>query len=332
MQRVCGLMEANIDFLELVKALVANLFVVMGFAALCTLVGSRSARKGKKTNAWVTGLMFGAMGVVVMLTPFVMHSGYRFDSRVGVIGTAALVGGPVTGTVSLVLPILYRLYVGGSGLFIGILSIVLAYIFGLIGFCGLNRHQKAMSLRGVILWAFATGLMIDLVMLTVLKGDVMVQGVADYGVCGVLIVLLKDPLCMVLLSALIFLEKCHVEAMRTIADTERRMLHSQKMAAIGQLSHKLAHSILNALTVISGNAELGKNCGNEPAKVAYCADEILKTVNTLSLLTGELVAFASPGQMQLRRMELNKCLLGRGSCKTPRTLRLTACVAGRFVS
>ena len=127
-------MEADIDFLELVKALVANLFVLMGFAALCTLAGSRSVRIGKKKGACLTGLMFGAMGVVVMLTPVVMHPGYRFDSRVGVIGTAALVGGPVTGAVSLVFPILYRLHIGGSGVLAGILSIVLAYVFGLIGF------------------------------------------------------------------------------------------------------------------------------------------------------------------------------------------------------
>ena len=303
-------MEADIDFLELVKALVANLFVLMGFAALCTLAGSRSVRIGKKKGACLTGLMFGAMGVVVMLTPVVMHPGYRFDSRVGVIGTAALVGGPVTGAVSLVFPILYRLHIGGSGVLAGILSIVLAYVFGLIGFFRLNRQQKAIPLRGVILWAFATGVMIDLVMLTVVTNDFLSQGVAYYGVHGVLLILLMDPLSMALLSALIVLEKHHVGAMCAVADTERRMLHSQKMAAIGQLSHKLAHSILNALTVISGNAELAKAHCNEPAKITGYVDEIVKTINSLSLLTGELVAFASPGLLQLRRMDLNKCLLG----------------------
>ena len=63
---------------------------------------------------------------------------------------------------------------------------------------------------------------------------------------------------MALLSTLVVLEKYHVEAMETRAETESRMVHSQKMAAIGQLSHKIAHSILNSLTVIAGNAEMMK--------------------------------------------------------------------------
>ena len=307
---VRGLMEADIDFLELVKALVANLFVLMGFAAVCTLAGCRSARKEKKIDAWLTGLLYGVMGVVVMLTPVVMHPGYRFDCRVGVIGTAALLGGPITGAVSLVFPILYRLHLGGGGVLAGVVALLLAFFFGLLGFYGLKRQQKAMSIRWVIVWAFATGVMIDVIMLFVVMRDFLKQGVADCGAWGVFFILLMGPLSMVLLSCLIVLEKHHVDAMCAVADTERRMLHSQKMAAIGQLSHKLAHSILNALTVISGNAELAKAHRNEPAKITGCVDEIVKTINSLSLLTGELVAFASPGLLQLRRMDLNKCLLG----------------------
>jgi signal transduction histidine kinase len=156
----------------------------------------------------------------------------------------------------------------------------------------------------------AVGLLIDLSLVAISSRGILPHGLAEFGLAGVALVFLLTPMSMALLSSLIVLEKHHFGAMESVAETERRMLHSQKMAAIGQLSHKLAHSILNALTVIAGNAELVKRGDCVGDEVGACMDEVIKKVTNLSTLAGELVAFASPGVVRLMRMDINKCLVG----------------------
>ena len=300
----------DINFFELARGLVTNLFVLLGFVAVCTLVSSRAFRRKRKASAWLVGLLYGGMCVVVMLVPVVTHSGLMIDCRVGVIGTAAFLGGPVTGLASLVFPVAYRLSVDGGWLSLGILEIVFACAFGLLCHLWVRREQKSMSLRLTVICSLIAGLLTDLAMLCVFMPDILFQSLSEIGVAGIAMVILVAPVSMALLSTLVVLEKIHFEAMETLAETERRMLHSQKMAAIGQLSHKIAHSILNSLTVIAGNAEMMKSGKRDPAIIDECADGIVATVNSLSTLTGELVAFASPGMLRLKCMDLGKCLLG----------------------
>ena len=287
-----------------------NLFVLLGFASVCTLVSGWGDRRKRKANPCLIGLLFGGMGVVVMLVPVVTHSGLIVDCRSGVIGAAALLGGPVTALASLLLPVAYRVFEGGDRAVLGILEIFFACTFGLLCNLWLRYQQRAMSLHSTIVCSVIVGLLTDLSMMCFFVPDIFLRSVAEVGVAGVAIVVLIAPVSMALLCTVVVLEKLHFEAMETLAETEGRMLQSQKMAAIGQLSHKIAHSILNSLTVIVGNAEVAKSEKHDSVAVVGCMDEIVRTVNSLSTLTGELVAFASPGMLRMRRMDLGKCLLG----------------------
>ena len=306
----CRIRRRVINFFELVKGLVTNLFVLLGFAAVCTLVSSWAIRRHQTASAWLVGLLYGGMCVVVMLVPVVTHSGWIVDCRAGVIGTAALLGGPVTGLMSLGFPLAYQFYVGGDRDIFGMFEVVFACAFGLLCHLWLRREEKVMSVRLAVICSVMVGLLTDLALMCVLMPDIFKRGLSEIGMAGVAMVILLTPVSTLLLCTLVVLEKLHFEAMETLAETERRMLHSQKMAAIGQLSHKIAHNILNSLTVIAGNAELAKKESHAPATITDCMEGIIKTVNSLSTLTGELVAFAAPGMLRFRRMDISKCLLG----------------------
>jgi signal transduction histidine kinase len=112
---------------------------------------------------------------------------------------------------------------------------------------------------------------------------------------------------MALLTKLILLEQRHFHVVQAFSEVERRMLHSQKMAAVGQMSHKIAHSILNTLTVIMGQAERAKR---EARQVEPLMDEIIASVNSLAEMTGELVTFSVPSTLRCRKMDLSRCLVG----------------------
>jgi len=289
---------------------VINLFVLMGVAALCTVLSGWAIRRCRKTSAWQNGMIYGLVCVVVMFTPVVTHSGFIVDCRVGVIGVASLIGGPVMGLTSLILPMAYRLYVGGDRVMFGLLELFFACSFGLLFHLLLRREQRKLTLPCALCCSVAVGLLTDLAMVIAFMPDIFLLNQPGLGLPGILVVILIAPLSMVVLSSMILLEKGHFEAMDAVAEIERRMLYSQKMAALGQLSNKLAHSILNSLAVIMGNAEVVKVEKENSPVVAECMDSIVEKVNHLSTMTGELIAFASPGMLRFRKTDLSKCLVG----------------------
>ena len=296
--------------LELVRGLLINLFVLLGFAAACTLVSSWATRQQREIVAWLVGLLYGSLSVIVMLVPVVTHSGMVVDCRVGVIGTAALLGGPRTAILSLLFPCAYRIFLGGADVLPGLMEIVLACALGTLCNLWYRRRPHTLTLGQALLFSLIVGFGTNLAMSSFFMFETVMNGAAEIGIAGVIVVFFSAPVSMALLSTLVVLEQHHFEAMEMLAETERRMLHSQKMAAIGQLSHKIAHSILNSLTIIMGDAELSKGEAGVPNKVMQYMDDIIKTVHDLSQMTGELVAFANPGKLRLRRMDLSTCLVG----------------------
>lgn len=283
----------------------------MGVVALCTILsGWIIHRYRKKTSAWLTGLLFGAMCVAVMLVPVEMHAGFFVDCRVAVIGVAALIGGPVTGLTSLIFPALYRLYIGGDRVLFGLLELFFACAFGILVHLVLLRSRQKVSIGCALLSSLEVGFLTDVAMMCAFMPEIFHLGRPELGVPGMIVVLLAAPLSMALLVSVIMLEKRHFRAMDSMAETERRLLHSQKMAAIGELSNKIAHNILNSLAVILGYAEVAKNEKNISSVLTDCMEAIIQSANSMTRLTGELVAFASPGMFRFQKMELSTCLLG----------------------
>jgi signal transduction histidine kinase len=88
------------------------------------------------------------------------------------------------------------------------------------------------------------------------------------------------------------------------------MLHSQKMAAVGQLARKVAHSFTNALTGIRGNADLARCDEGTTSEVKQLMDLIIASADRLARLTGDLLAFSSPGSLRVHRLDLGKCIQG----------------------
>jgi signal transduction histidine kinase len=133
---------------------------------------------------------------------------------------------------------------------------------------------------------------------------------AVIGPMGIVLVILNTALSMGLLSGLILLEQKHFDAVEALADSERRMRHSQKMAAIGQLSQKVSHGFMNALTAILGHAQVAKDRAEGSPDIQKHMDGIIETVGRVSHLSGELLAFANPAPLRVRRMDLSRCTVG----------------------
>ncbi len=108
---------------------------------------------------WLNGIFFGIAAIVAMLVSQTLDSGLIFDCRSGIMGTAALIGGPVCALASIPLPFLWRFHLGGSGVFPGLLEIVLPAILGSICYRSAELELKAsacdLRLCTAFLWVSA---------------------------------------------------------------------------------------------------------------------------------------------------------------------------------
>lgn len=287
-----------------------NLFVLLGFAALCTIISGWAKAQHRKVADWLVGFLFGVMSVIVMLVPVRTPSGLLVDCRIGVVGAASLLGGPVTALTCLPLPCVYRLQLGGPGVAPCVFEMVCACLLGALGHVLIKRERRVLTLRLMLLLCLGVGLGAFALNTAYFGFGELQTRVSDMGLAGIVAVALSGPVSMALLATMILLEQRHFWTVDSFDENERLMLHSQKMAAVGQISHKIAHSMLNALTVIMGQAEQAREEAGNPAAVERNMRDIMTSVNGLADLAGELVTFSVPSLVRFRKMDLSRCLVG----------------------
>jgi PAS domain S-box-containing protein len=91
---------------------------------------------------------------------------------------------------------------------------------------------------------------------------------------------------------------------------ERQIRQSQKMAAIGQLAHKVAHDFTNALTMIHGHAEIIRRAVDKADDIHAHIDQVIEAVSRVTLLLAELMTFASPADLRKMPIRLHRAIDG----------------------
>ncbi|GHC73807.1 diguanylate cyclase [Limoniibacter endophyticus] len=117
--------------MELPVALIALLNSVGLVALVAMAYGSVIRITGKPIHTGIlTGLLFGAAGVISMIDPFVLDPGIMIDGRNLAVALSGLFGGGLSVVCTLVLVIGYRLLEGGVGIASGVPSAILSGVAG----------------------------------------------------------------------------------------------------------------------------------------------------------------------------------------------------------
>ncbi len=119
--------------------LIYNLSVLVALSVLSGFIDIRFSRKEFKGKIF-QGLLFGITAVVGMFYPFHLSEGIFFDGRSIVIGLCTFFFGPVSGSVSSIIAIIFRLYLGGGGALIGSIVILASFFIGLFFFQRRNKN------------------------------------------------------------------------------------------------------------------------------------------------------------------------------------------------
>ena len=143
--------------------IIYNLTLLIAISIVAVFIDSRWSRT-TLLGSVLLGLMFGAAALIGMMQPFSYAPGIFFDGRTVILSICALFFGPVSAIIATLIALLYRLSLGGSGVFTGITTIVSSAIVGLSFYYYLKKHNlKATT------WTFlGMGLIVHLIMIALL--------------------------------------------------------------------------------------------------------------------------------------------------------------------
>ncbi|MBT9506909.1 EAL domain-containing protein [Rhodoferax sp.] len=142
--------------------------LIKGVALLLALsllesINSRFWEGRKVAAAISSGVLFGGICVIGMMTPVVLAPGVIFDARSVVLSMAGLFGGPLAAGVATAIAGGYRLWLGGAGVGVGVAVVVACAALGL-----LYRHAIGKGWVKLGVWELlAFGLLVHLVVITI---------------------------------------------------------------------------------------------------------------------------------------------------------------------
>lgn len=145
----------------IVLQLIQNLALIVLLAVIDQMI-RRRWDSSHPIGMALSGALFGGIGVVAMMTPFVIGPGLFYDGRSIILSVAGFFGGPVVATVAGLICVAYRSALGGVGVYAGVFTIVEAAAVGVLFYYlrrrGLNVSSWAgLLLMGMIVHVLAVG-------------------------------------------------------------------------------------------------------------------------------------------------------------------------------
>jgi signal transduction histidine kinase/ActR/RegA family two-component response regulator len=100
-------------------------------------------------------------------------------------------------------------------------------------------------------------------------------------------------------------EKEKTDALEALRSTERQLVQSQKLEAVGRLAGGISHDFNNLLTVILGYSDIMLRQLSQDHPLRRNLDEIIKASERAAALTRQLLAFSRKQVMQPKVFDLN---------------------------
>jgi PAS domain S-box-containing protein len=198
-----------VEFAKAVALLLA-LCMVQGFIA-------RRWQRGEVLGQVFSGLLFGGICIIGMMTPIEFTPGVIFDARSVILSMSGLFGGPVVGGIAALIAGGYRLWIGGDGVFVGIAVVVACVLLGLAFRYGYHRGWLKWNVPQFLAFGFLVHLVV-LILFTFLPPEVVervMQAVAFP-------MLLTFTPATALLGMLLVSIEHQVETSRSLARSESR--------------------------------------------------------------------------------------------------------------
>lgn len=128
----------------LIIELIYNLGFLIALSVLSSFLDKKFPRitiQGKILQ----GILFGIVAVFGMLNPFVLAPGLIFDGRTIILSLATFFFGGIPGIIAGILSLIYRINLGGPGIYMGIATIISPVIVGYLFHIYYKKHDKSVK-------------------------------------------------------------------------------------------------------------------------------------------------------------------------------------------
>jgi len=110
--------------------LIQNAGLLLSLSILYSLL-TRTPGIGKRWGKVLSGILFGGMAVIGMTLPIHYSAGIIYDGRSIILGMAGLFGGGIASAISILIAGVYRIQIGGAGVWAGLATIIGCAMTGL---------------------------------------------------------------------------------------------------------------------------------------------------------------------------------------------------------
>lgn len=174
-------------------------------------------KKQLKIMPVINGYLIGIIGILLMLSSFVLRSGLIFDTRSILLGASALTFGAVPSVIAAVITAAFRIYQGGIGAVTGVSVIAASTAIGLL----FRQYMQKRPIKNRWVRIYLMGLLIHFVMLLCMFFLPWPQPLETVKAIG-LPVMIIYPIVTVLLSQLLLHQKEREETIRQLIESEAR--------------------------------------------------------------------------------------------------------------
>lgn len=209
----------------MVIILLQNVALLVALLVIYQLI----SRRWQNKRIWskiLSGLLFGVVCMVSMVTPFVFTEGIVIDGRSIILAVAGFFGGPVVAALSVLVSAPFRLMMGGAGAQTGVYVISASAAIGVI-FYYLRKHYGWVT-QTWALWVF--GLLVHAVMIAFLWQIPDSMGQAVVRMTGPTVIILF-PLATLLVCRIFLDSESRIETENRLFESEER--HRTTLLSIG---------------------------------------------------------------------------------------------------
>jgi PAS domain S-box-containing protein len=146
---------------SIIIGLFQNTAILLAFSLVYDFWWNKNDEPRLLLNKILTGFIIGVIGIILMLTPWILIPGLVFDTRSVVLSVSGLFFGGIPTVIAMVITGIFRLSLGGDGVWMGIAVIILSGTIGIIW----NKLRPLWKSDHYVLDLFIMGLVIHLVML-----------------------------------------------------------------------------------------------------------------------------------------------------------------------
>lgn len=250
--------------------LIYNLSLLVALSVLSGFIDQRFDRKTLKGQI-LQGLLFGIIAVTGMYYSFKIEEGLIFDGRSIVISLCSLFFGPISGIITVIFSTAYRIYIGGAGIYMGLLVIAESFLVGTLFYYLKNRSNHILTKWQLYLFGLLVhGIMVTLMLVLPTKQFFDVMRIVA------VTVIIFYPVISLIIGKILLDQEERNSFMKRVSDSEERfkiaLRTSQYAIVIAKIDDGKIIDVNEGFTTFSGYQRT-EVVGKTPLELNLWVDE-----------------------------------------------------------